>query len=88
MLLYIKAKSGMQRKETMAHKFREKTAAGFLCTKYECKFSNPDFCRKRAENNVDDTCQLCTEIAAIPTTKTKHSSIVYSTKSMNSKKAA
>jgi hypothetical protein len=72
----------------MAHKFREKSSSGFLCTKYGCKFSDPDFCKRRAENNIDDTCQACTEIQAISTSKSKHSNIVFSTKSMNSKKVA
>ena len=68
------------------HKYREKTATGFICTKYKCSFSNPEFCKMRAESNIDDTCRTCTGIEAV--TATKHTSINFSTKSMNRKKAA
>ena len=70
----------------MSHKYREKTSEGFLCTKYGCKFISPDFCKKRAESNIDEICQACTGIEAVKTTK--HSSINFSTKSMKGKKAA
>jgi hypothetical protein len=70
----------------MKHKYREKTATGFFCTKYGCIFNNPDFCKKRAENNIDDICQLCTGIE--PVEKVKHSNLEFSTKGMNRKRAA
>ncbi len=70
----------------MTHKYREKTVLGFFCTKYGCGFNNPDFCRKRAENNVDEICQMCTGLE--PVAKVKHTSLEFSTRSMNRKRAA
>ncbi len=70
----------------MTHKYREKTPTGYLCTKYGCKFSSADVCKKRAENNLDDTCQACTGLTTVKTAK--HSSIHLGTRSMRSKKAA
>jgi hypothetical protein len=70
----------------MKHIYREKTPTGFLCTKYGCKFNNPDFCKKRAENNIDDICLMCTGIE--PIEKVKHSNVQFSTRGMNKKRAA
>ena len=77
-----------EKEGTMKHKYREKTSTGFFCTKYGCKFNDPDFCKKRAENDVDDMCQLCTGIEPIEKVKGKHSNLEFSTKGMNRKKAA
>ncbi len=70
----------------MKLKYREKTALGFFCTKYGCGFNNADFCKKRAENNIDQICQLCTGIE--PVEKAKSSKLEFSTKGMNKKRAA
>ncbi|MEW6585950.1 MAG: hypothetical protein AB1442_10125 [Nitrospirota bacterium] len=70
----------------MKYKYRTKTGAGFICERYECRFTDPEFCRKRAENDIDDICQLCTGIAAVP--KTKSSNLEFSTRGMNKKRAA
>jgi len=70
----------------MKLKYREKTPIGFFCKKYGCEFNNPDFCKKRAENNIDDICQMCTGIA--PIEKTRSSNLEFSTKGMNKKRAA
>ncbi len=70
----------------MTHKFREKIPSGFLCIKYECKFNNPDFCKKRAENNIDEICLACTGID--PVEKSKSSKLEFSTRGMNKKRAA
>jgi len=70
----------------MTHKYREKTTKGFLCTRYNCEFNNPDFCRKRAENNIDDMCQICTGIE--PIEKVRSTNLEFSTKGMNRKRAA
>lgn len=73
----------------MKYKYREKTSKGFICIKYGCKFNDPDFCKKRAENNIDTVCQLCTGIEAIAKEKRgRSSSLEFSTKSMNKKRAA
>jgi len=71
----------------MKLKYREKTSTGFFCVKYGCKFKDPDFCRKRAENNIDTVCQFCTGIAAMEK-GSRSSSLEFSTKSMNKKRAA
>ncbi len=70
----------------MKLKYREKTSAGYFCTKYGCGFSDPDFCKKRAENNIDEICLLCTGLT--PVEKTKSSKLEFSTKGMNKKRAA
>jgi hypothetical protein len=66
--------------------YREEIERGYLCTKYGCKFNDPDFCKKRAENNVDEICQICTGIE--PTDKGKTSNLQFSTKGMNKRRAA
>jgi len=70
----------------MKNKYREKISMGYLCTKYGCKFNDPDFCKRRAENNVDEICQICTGIE--PTEKVRGSNLQFSTKGMNKKRAA
>jgi hypothetical protein len=71
----------------MKLKYREKTADGFFCTKYGCRFNNADFCKKRAENNIDEICHVCTGIE--PVEKVRGSKkLEFSTKSMNKKRAA
>jgi hypothetical protein len=71
----------------MKLKYREKTEGGFLCTKYGCEFNNADFCKKRAENNIDEICQACTGIAALEKVKGSKK-LEFSTRSMNRKRAA
>ena len=65
--------------------YREKRKGGYYCNRYGCNFTDPDFCRKRAENNVDDNCLACTGLK--PVEKRRTSSIEYCTKSMNKKAA-
>jgi hypothetical protein len=71
----------------MKYKFREKTPNGFFCMKYGCSFGDPEFCKKRAQGNIDKICQTCTGIEG-ETKKGKSSSLEFSTKGMNRRKAA
>jgi hypothetical protein len=69
----------------MKPKFREKTDTGYLCTRYDCKFTSPDFCKKRAEINIAE-CLACT--GTEPEKKRKSSNLEFCVKRMKSKQAA